>query len=41
MVHRWLVFAAVTLAAPAAFADRAVTGSVVNDATGLQGALTA
>jgi hypothetical protein len=35
MIHRWLVLAAVTLAAPAAFADRAVTGSVVDDATGL------
>ena len=34
MIHRWLVLAAVTLAAPAAFADRAVTGSVVDDATG-------
>src|SRR5262249_58846546 len=38
MIHRWLVIAAVTLAAPAAFADRAVTGSVVGDATGLPGA---
>ncbi|HEX3474275.1 MAG TPA: TonB-dependent receptor plug domain-containing protein [Kofleriaceae bacterium] len=35
MIHRWLVIAAVTLATPAAFADRAVTGSVVDDATGL------
>ncbi|HEX8112790.1 MAG TPA: hypothetical protein VF516_33895, partial [Kofleriaceae bacterium] len=35
MTHRWLAFAAVTLAAPAAFADRAVTGSMVDDATGL------
>src|SRR5215475_1249907 len=35
MHHRWLVIAAVTLATPPAFADRAVTGSVVDDATGL------
>src|SRR3954471_23445145 len=35
MIHRWLVFAAVTLATPAAFADRAVIGSVVDDATGM------